>query len=56
MTSVSSNEFYLYLSSPLVDFFMPGSFTPNYKLTIGVDFALKVLYWDEMTKINLQLW
>ncbi|XP_058946760.1 ras-related protein Rab-38-like isoform X2 [Pocillopora verrucosa] len=33
-----------------------GSFTPNYKLTIGVDFALKVLYWDEMTKINLQLW
>ena len=37
-------------------FCIPGSFTPNYKLTIGVDFALKVLYWDEMTKINLQLW
>ncbi|PFX25447.1 Ras-related protein Rab-32B [Stylophora pistillata] len=33
-----------------------GSFSPNYKLTIGVDFALKVLYWDEKTKINLQLW
>ncbi|XP_068681556.1 ras-related protein Rab-38-like [Montipora foliosa] len=33
-----------------------GYFSPNYKLTIGVDFALKVIYWDEMTKINLQLW
>ncbi|CAH3045792.1 unnamed protein product [Porites evermanni] len=33
-----------------------GYFSPNYKLTIGVDFALKVIYWDEKTKINLQLW
>eukprot|EP00163_Fabomonas_tropica_P019201 TRINITY_DN336_c0_g1_i5.p1 TRINITY_DN336_c0_g1~~TRINITY_DN336_c0_g1_i5.p1 ORF type:complete len:223 (+),score=35.50 TRINITY_DN336_c0_g1_i5:220-888(+) len=33
-----------------------GYFTPNYKLTIGVDFALKVVDWDEDTKINLQLW
>ncbi|KAM7447278.1 rab32 [Porites harrisoni] len=33
-----------------------GYFSPNYKLTIGVDFALKVIYWDEETKINLQLW
>ncbi|XP_061193627.1 ras-related protein Rab-32B-like [Saccostrea echinata] len=33
-----------------------GSFSPNYKLTIGVDFALKLLDWDEQTKINLQLW
>ena len=33
-----------------------GTFSPNYKLTIGVDFALKVIYWDEATKVNLQLW
>ncbi|KAL3872531.1 hypothetical protein ACJMK2_035754 [Sinanodonta woodiana] len=31
-------------------------FSDNYKLTIGVDFALKNLDWDETTKINLQLW
>ena len=33
-----------------------GYFSPNYKLTIGVDFALKTLEWDESTKVNLQLW
>ncbi|XP_031572186.1 ras-related protein Rab-38-like [Actinia tenebrosa] len=33
-----------------------GYFSPNYKLTIGVDFALKVIHWDPKTKINLQLW
>lgn len=36
--------------------YVAGFFSPNYKLTIGVDFALKVIYWDENTKINLQLW
>eukprot|EP00105_Crassostrea_gigas_P021112 XP_011440133.1 PREDICTED: ras-related protein Rab-32B-like [Crassostrea gigas] len=33
-----------------------GSFSPNYKLTIGVDFALKLVNWSDNTKINLQLW
>ncbi|XP_019849877.1 PREDICTED: ras-related protein Rab-32-like isoform X1 [Amphimedon queenslandica] len=33
-----------------------GIFSPHYKLTIGVDFALKTLIWDEHTKINMQLW
>jgi len=33
-----------------------GYFTPNYKLTIGVDFAVKVVEWDEKTTISLQLW
>eukprot|EP00041_Stephanoeca_diplocostata_P017460 m.351801 g.351801 ORF g.351801 m.351801 type:complete len:224 (+) comp20706_c0_seq3:216-887(+) len=33
-----------------------GFFTPNYKLTIGVDFALKNIDWDDQTKISLQLW
>jgi Ras-related protein Rab-32 len=31
-------------------------FTPNYKLTIGVDFALKSLKWDDETIVSLQLW
>ena len=33
-----------------------GTFSPNYKLTIGVDFSLKTLEWDSRTKVNLQLW
>jgi len=33
-----------------------GYFTPNYKLTIGVDFAVKVVEWDEQTNVSLQLW
>lgn len=33
-----------------------GTFSPNYKLTIGVDFALKNIQWDDTTKVNLQLW
>ncbi|KAG5678566.1 hypothetical protein PVAND_008229 [Polypedilum vanderplanki] len=31
-------------------------FSQNYRATIGVDFALKVLSWDESTIIRLQLW
>ncbi|ENN81134.1 hypothetical protein HUJ04_012556 [Dendroctonus ponderosae] len=31
-------------------------FTQHYRATIGVDFALKVLKWDENTLIRLQLW
>jgi len=31
-------------------------FSANYKSTIGVDFALKVLHLDENTTIRLQLW
>lgn len=31
-------------------------FSVHYRATIGVDFALKVLNWDEMTLIRLQLW
>lgn len=32
-----------------------GYFTPNYKLTIGVDFAVKVVDWDEKTTVSLQV-
>lgn len=31
-------------------------FSPHYRATIGVDFALKVLSWDHETIIRLQLW
>lgn len=31
-------------------------FSQHYRATIGVDFALKVLTWDDMTLIRLQLW
>ena len=37
-------------------FLAPGVFSPNYKLTIGVDFALKSLTVSRSKKINLQLW
>jgi len=33
-----------------------GYFTPNYKLTIGVDFAVKMVQWDEKSVVSLQLW
>lgn len=33
-----------------------GVFNPKYKLTIGVDFAVKTVDWDPETRISLQLW
>ncbi|XP_060627117.2 ras-related protein Rab-38 [Anolis sagrei] len=32
------------------------NFSPHYRATIGVDFALKVLPWDARTVVRLQLW
>ncbi|XP_005097933.1 ras-related protein Rab-32B [Aplysia californica] len=40
----------------LIRRYTEGYFSPNYKLTIGVDFALKSIEWDNSTKVNLQLW
>jgi len=40
----------------LIKRYTEGYFTPNYKLTIGVDFAVKVVEWDENTNVSLQLW
>ena len=31
-------------------------FSTNYRATIGVDFALKVINWDNNTIVRLQLW
>ena len=44
------------LSIYTLDLFFVGSFSSNYKLTIGVDFALKTLDWDVKSRINMQLW
>jgi len=40
----------------LIKRYTEGYFTPNYKLTIRVDFAVKVVDWDDSTTISLQLW
>lgn len=40
----------------IIQRYTKGHFSPNYKLTIGVDFAVKTLTWDSKTKIHLQLW
>ena len=40
----------------LIKRYTEGYFTPNYKLTIGVDFAVKVVEWDDNTTVSLQLW
>jgi len=40
----------------LIKRYTEGYFTPNYKLTIGVDFAVKVVQWDEKSTVSLQLW
>lgn len=40
----------------LVRQYVHHTFTNNYKSTIGVDFALKLIKWDDKTQIRLQLW
>eukprot|EP00736_Rhodelphis_marinus_P003444 Rmarinus@m.24351 len=36
--------------------YVEGFFSAHYLKTIGVDFALKVVDWNDQTKIKLQLW
>eukprot|EP01098_Paradermamoeba_levis_P013114 TRINITY_DN589_c0_g1_i1.p1 TRINITY_DN589_c0_g1~~TRINITY_DN589_c0_g1_i1.p1 ORF type:complete len:225 (-),score=69.18 TRINITY_DN589_c0_g1_i1:272-946(-) len=36
--------------------FVHNIFSMHYKSTIGVDFALKVINWDQKTVVRLQLW
>jgi small GTP-binding protein len=36
--------------------FVHNIFSEHYKSTIGVDFALKILHWDNTTTVKLQLW
>jgi Ras-related protein Rab-7L1 len=36
--------------------YVQNSFSKEYKGTVGVDFALKVVYWYDSQIIKLQLW
>lgn len=40
----------------LIKRFVHNIFSTNYVSTIGVDFALKLLNWDQHTLVRLQLW
>jgi len=40
----------------LIKRYVHNFFSVHYRATIGVDFALKVLNWDDQTLIRLQLW
>ena len=40
----------------LIKKYVHNLFSPYYKSTIGVDFALKIINWDDNLTIKLQLW
>ena len=40
----------------LIKRYVHNIFNMHYKMTVGVDFALKVIKWDDNTMIRLQLW
>ncbi|KAK7884077.1 hypothetical protein WMY93_027200 [Mugilogobius chulae] len=39
-----------------VNRYVTGQFSRSYKMTMGVDFSLKILQWSEREKVRLQLW
>jgi hypothetical protein len=39
----------------LIRRYCEGYFSQNYKLTIGVDFAVKTVEWDDKTRVTLQV-
>ncbi|XP_019122605.2 ras-related protein Rab-7L1 [Larimichthys crocea] len=36
--------------------YVNGQFNSSYKMTVGVDFSVKVLHWSDKEKVRLQLW
>ncbi|KAM3618109.1 uncharacterized protein V6R79_015695 [Siganus canaliculatus] len=42
--------------SSFVERYVNGQFSRTYKMTMGVDFSVKVLQWSESTRVRLQLW
>lgn len=42
--------------SSFVNRYVNGQFNKNYKMTVGVDFALKILNWSDTDKVKLHLW
>ena len=52
----SSDYIQLVGKTSFIKRFVHQFFSQNYRATIGVDFALKVLHWDNNTIVRLQLW
>ncbi|XP_040009134.1 ras-related protein Rab-7L1-like [Xiphias gladius] len=42
--------------SSFVNRYVNGQFNKMYKMTVGVDFSVKVLQWSDQEKVRLQLW
>nr|XP_046253381.1 ras-related protein Rab-7L1-like isoform X2 [Scatophagus argus] len=42
--------------SSFVRRYVNGQFSKTYKMTVGVDFSVKVLQWSDTEKVRLQLW
>nr|XP_020470717.1 ras-related protein Rab-7L1-like isoform X1 [Monopterus albus] len=42
--------------SSFVHRYVNGQFNKTYKMTVGVDFSVKLLNWSEKEKVRLQLW
>ncbi|XP_022619043.1 ras-related protein Rab-7L1-like isoform X2 [Seriola dumerili] len=42
--------------SSFVHRYVNGQFNKTYKMTVGVDFSVKLLHWSDKEKVRLQLW
>ncbi|KAM4571091.1 ras-related protein Rab-7L1-like [Fundulus diaphanus] len=42
--------------SSFVHRYVSGRFNKPYKMTVGVDFSIKMLHWSDREKVNVQLW
>ncbi|XP_040911387.1 ras-related protein Rab-7L1-like [Toxotes jaculatrix] len=42
--------------SSFVNRYVNGQFNKTYKMTVGVDFSVKLLHWSNKEKVRLQLW
>ncbi|XP_038165334.1 ras-related protein Rab-7L1-like [Cyprinodon tularosa] len=42
--------------SSFVHRYVSGQFNKTYKMTVGVDFSVKLLHWSDKEKVRVQLW
>uniref|UniRef100_A0A3Q0SM48 RAB29, member RAS oncogene family n=1 Tax=Amphilophus citrinellus TaxID=61819 RepID=A0A3Q0SM48_AMPCI len=42
--------------SSFVHRYVSGQFNKTYRMTVGVDFSVKLLHWSDKEKVRLQLW
>lgn len=42
--------------SSFISRYVTGHFNMKYKMTVGVDFSLKILHWSDKEKVKLHLW